>query len=346
MSKFFDIYVLCSDFHTFQALSNYMPSRIYWIPSLNVGEFLSLKNTIFLFPNDLSRLLESLKVDIIHIHTHFFLSNYQVVKYAKRLKIPTMLDVQGLIENKNIFVDFSQNVYIRSSLLKSLIYNVNGIRFVSAYDLLYMKKLYEKVNEKSKIIPNYVEIDKYYISEKTPFSVIWHGRLVRKKRIDYIIKAISELYSEYKISELKFYLVGYGPEYERLMRIAKKHNIIGRIFYKPYLRTRELISLLAKMEVIPYTSLYEGNPYSLLEAAACGVYPVGFKTPGTYETIRLLGGKLVNDKAVSELAAAISEIFSKGFNSNFFRKKVEEYFSPEKILSKLRNFYQEIISTV
>jgi len=344
MMKYFDIYVLCPDYSSFKVLNQYMPSRVFWVPSLNIGSFLSLKNYFIKSLNNIYEVLSFLKPDIIHIHTHYFISNYQIVKVAKQLKIPTMLDIQGLIENKNFLIDAIQNIYIRSNLLKWLISNVKGIRFVSFYDYIYIKTLCEKVEGKSKYIPNYIEINKYYISEKIPRSVVWHGRLVKKKRLDLILKLVAELLHNYKISDITFYLIGYGPEYHRILEFARKYDILEHILYKPHLKTTELIHLLSKMEIIPYTSTYEGNPYSLLEAAACGVYPVGFKTPGTYETIRLLGGNVVESMNVSKLASNISEIFSKGFNPCFFRNRVEKYFSPQVILPKMEKFYQEIIN--
>jgi glycosyltransferase involved in cell wall biosynthesis len=344
MMKYFDIYVLYSDYCSFRALNKYMPFKVYWSPSLNLCDLFSLKNAFFVSLSDVSKILKIVKPDIIHVHTHYFISNYQVVKVAKQLKIPTMLDIQGIIESKNFLMDILQNIYIRSALLKWLLYNVDGIRFASSYDYMYIKALCKNLENKSKIIPNFIELDKYYISKKIPFSIVWHGRLVRKKRVDLIVKAIAELCYNYKITNLIFYLIGYGSEYPRIMKFARKYRIVDHILYKPYLKTQELIDLLSKMEVIPYTSTYEGNPYSLLEAAACGVYPIGFKTPGTYETIHVLGGKIVEDRNVPKLAAGIAEVFLKGYNPDFLRRRIEKYYSPKVILPKLRNFYQEIIS--
>jgi glycosyltransferase involved in cell wall biosynthesis len=344
MEKYFDIYVLYVDYASFKALSRYMPSRVFWIPSLNVVPFLSLKNYYF---SSISKVVELLKIinpDIIHIHTHYFLSNYQIARVARRLKIPTILDIQGIIENKNLLIDTLQYIYLRSSLLRSLLYEVDGIRFVSVYDFMYMKTLCNVIHTKSMIIPNFIELDKYYIGKKIPHTIIWHGRLVRKKRLDFILRSVAILLQEYGFSDLIFYLIGYGPEFSRLIRLAQKYKISNNIVYKPFLKTQGIINLLSKCEVIPYTSTYEGNPYSLLEAAACGVYPIGFKTPGTYETIRLLGGRIIEDADVLKLASTIADIFSKGFNPWVFRERVKKYYSPQVVLPKLKEFYQNIIT--
>jgi glycosyltransferase involved in cell wall biosynthesis len=346
MEKYFDIYVLYADYSSYKALDSLMPSKVYWIPSQNITPVFSLKNYIFLSTSNIYELLAKIKPDIIHIHTHYFLSNYQIVKVARRLNIPTLLDIQGMIENKNYLIDMLQYIYLRSSLLRSLLCDVDGVRFVSAYDFMYMKNLCNNLQDKSMIIPNFIEIEKYYIGRKTPHTIVWHGRLVRKKRLDIILRSLALLLHKYGFSDLRFYLVGYGPELSRLINLAQKYKILNNIVYKPFLNTQKIIDLLASSEVIPYTSTYEGNPYSLLEAAACGVYPIGFKTPGTYETIYLLNGRIIEDVDVLKLASAIAEIFSEGFNPWVFRERVEKYYSPRVVFPKLREFYQKISARV
>ncbi|MEM2143731.1 MAG: glycosyltransferase family 4 protein [Candidatus Jordarchaeaceae archaeon] len=343
MMQYFDIYVLYADIPSYNMLNKYMPTKVYSVESIDFGKPLGVRNTMFKSITKLNEVFKIVKPDLIHIQTHYFLSNYQALALAKKRKIPSMLDIQGLIENKNLAIDKVQNIYLWTPLMHWLLKNVDGIRFVSSSDYALLKKRYDFIGQKSKIIYNFIELEKYRVSQKIHPSMIWHGRLVKKKRIDLIIKVLSRIISEYLIKDLKFYLIGYGPEYPKIMKLIKDFHLFKNITYIPYLNTDDLINYLSKAEVIPFVSSYEGNPFSLLEAAACGVFPIGFKTPGTQETIRMLNGALIEDGDIIGLAQKIVEVLEKGYDPWVLRRLVETYFSPRVILSNLKDYYEKII---
>ena len=94
------------------------------------------------------------------------------------------------------------------------------------------------------------------------------GRLVNQKNFSFLI-------SEFKNSKnnLEIDIVGTGPDKEKLLAQAKKHDV--NINFLGNLDNNELLKLYQNYKFFISTSLYEGNPKSLLEAMGSGCIVFG-----------------------------------------------------------------------
>ena len=135
----------------------------------------------------------------------------------------------------------------------------------------------EKVRgEKIEVIPNGVDIKKFSQKFQKPkefqhkINVVFIGRLIPSKGIYDLI----EVFKKIKTKDIGLYIIGKGPEEEKLRKLAKgmqNVHILGFVKdIRPYLRNADIF-------VMP--SYYEGMPIVLLEAmaskTACIVYNVG-----------------------------------------------------------------------
>ncbi|MFN5333722.1 MAG: glycosyltransferase [Bacteroidota bacterium] len=109
-------------------------------------------------------------------------------------------------------------------------------------------------------------------------AVVVIGRLVPVKHHQLFIQIASKIIKEYPHIPFRFFLVGDGPERERLIALAKVAEIkfsVG-VSFDPgsqmhfLLWRKDIPALLSGMDILLHTSLNEGTPVSILEAMAMG----------------------------------------------------------------------------
>jgi len=147
-------------------------------------------------------------------------------------------------------------------------------------------------------------------------------------------------------TEVRFLIVGDGPDLDKLQRLAGELNIADvTIFAGP---RRDIPDLLALMSVFVLSSLTEGLPNAVIEAMACACPVVATKVGGTPELIdHGENGYLIPSEdppALAEKALRIlddPELGSKmGADA---RQKVLDAFSIERVVENMRGLYAELL---
>ena len=134
----------------------------------------------------------------------------------------------------------------------------------------------------AKVIPIYnaIEIPKIKPKKENKiFTLVTPmGRLVKWKKVDEVIKAVSVINSEKK-NHVRLLVLGDGPESDSLKELARGENVefLGK-------KTREEgLRILANSDLFVLNSVYEGLPHTVLEAFAVGIPVVATDIPGTNE---------------------------------------------------------------
>ena len=101
------------------------------------------------------------------------------------------------------------------------------------------------------------------------------GRLVREKGVDLLLRAVSELGGEWRLRVL-----GDGPERERLMALAERLGIAGRVTFEGLIPSTQMPDFYPQLDVLVLPSRTRPNWKEqfgrvLIEAMACGVPVVG-----------------------------------------------------------------------
>lgn len=160
-------------------------------------------------------------------------------------------------ENKSILKRFLYKMLTYFSLSFSDIYTVS-----SNSDLEFLNQKFDFAHKKLHLISNWTEneIRKSY-ENRMSNRVLCVGRLEKQKNFEHIINQFSN--SEYEID-----IVGNGALLKELKKLAiEKNTKINFIGQKSY---EELINLYNSYKFYLSSSLYEGNPKTILEAMGCG----------------------------------------------------------------------------
>lgn len=168
-------------------------------------------------------------------------------------------------------LDFSQKerkssliIFLYKILTNFAVKNCDYFTVTSRSDLNRFKINYPKYEQKFLLRPNWVNLGQLNeFSSRYSNKVLAVGRLVYQKNFSFLI-------SEFKNSKnnLEIDVVGNGPDKEKLLAQAKKHNV--SINFLGNLNNNELLKLYQDYKFFISTSLFEGNPKSLLEAMGSG----------------------------------------------------------------------------
>lgn len=221
-------------------------------------------------------------------------------EYFPNVKIITHLHFNPLLQYKY----FYRSLYLPISLKHPYKSFINILKWIKApwnrYNLYkYMKQRYRYMyNNSDKVVllaPSYVNefykianikseekkcisiynpntfktISKY---EKKKNIVLFVGRLsYEHKRIDYLLDIWSLVSKRVKNWEL--YIVGDGPDKERLINYSKKMKI--NVYFEGFKNTA---SYYKNAKILCMTSITEGSPMVIVEAMQNGVVPIIYNT--------------------------------------------------------------------
>ncbi len=147
------------------------------------------------------------------------------------------------------------------------------------------------------------------------------GRLVERKGFKYLIEALSLL----AITDVSLIIIGDGSEKKKLLRIADKLGVGGKVFIKSGLADEEKFQYLSKSDVYVLSSLHEGFGIVLQEAMQAGLPIVATNYGGQTDLIEDgKNGFLVSPKNSKELAAKIKEILDNKDLANSIGKRNEK----------------------
>ena len=279
--------------------------------------------------------------DIIHVHFPFPLALFGIaMKIAS--KKPMLISCHGSEVNmakknrsfKSIFrwmIKRTDIITVNSSFMKEELTRIIGDRDI---EIIPMGSGIGEVRFKN------VENSKK--DGKT--RILYVGRLIEWKGVEYLIKALRFLDSE----KFELHIVGDGPERNRLEKEAD-----DTVFFHGYLKGKALEEMYKDADVFVLPSIVDRKGYTeglgtvLLEAVSCGVPVIGSNVGGITDII-VDGetGILVPEKDPEAIADAVAEISENNdlmmkLTSNA-KEFVSEKFSWLSITEKFYNLYKKL----
>lgn len=274
--------------------------------------------------------------NIIHIHwpEDFFYAHV----LRKQLQIPVVWTCHGGIAVKRV-----NQIYTNKEYFKNLLNNnslIDKIIFVSTS--IKEQLQIDALKSISDVIPNGVNTSIYNIKSNSSdvsnkILILYAGRLIPLKKIDFIIKSLAEI----KDIDYEFHIAGDGELESELKQLCIKLNIENKIKF--------LSSLSNMQEVYPIYNIYvsaskvEGLPISPIEAMSCGLLPLLSDIPQHKELLQGLGGNYLFDNnseqsfidtfknIVDQLNSNASEIVS-----NFAKQKYDISIVAKKYINRVQ----------
>lgn len=223
-----------------------------------------------------------------------------------------------LVKIREIHFNSKYRFFRYNKLLARLVNFLDYGILSSAFDKVYLLTAQDKRENfprrrRFSFMPNPItfDIDRKKNSEspraKTVLAV---GRLVPQKNFMSLLRIWAAIGKAADGWTLR--IVGDGSEMQSLQQAARELGITGSVEFAGY--SREIHEEMCKAQVFVMTSLYEGLPLALLEAAACRLPVVSYKTPYGPEDIIKDGetGMLVSYLDEDEFAGKLRLLMSDG----------------------------------
>jgi len=198
------------------------------------------------------------------------------------------------------------------------------------------------------IIPNGVDfkyIQRIPAKKDVESDVIYAGRLVREKKVELLVKAISILKKEMK--NIKCLIIGWGPKRPYIQKLVKELNLEENVkLIDPILSYRDYIAFLKSSRVFILPSIRESFGIAALEALAAGLPVITFNIPQNAAKDFIIDG--VNGYKVQpdpEVLAKYIIITLSSYNAmKSHAIKIASLFDWDLIAVKLENYYKKVLS--
>ena len=178
----------------------------------------------------------------------------------------------SVYERKNIFIRSLYFLLTQISLIFSNIYSVT-----SNVDKNFLEKHFLVKKNKINLIPNWTNNQYFYdYKERYANKILSVGRFENQKNFSYLI-------SSFKNSNIEIDLYGDGSLKNQLKRLAKENNV--KVNFLGVLPFSELKEIYIKYKIFISTSLFEGNPKTILEAMSFGCVVVASNIKNNKELI-------------------------------------------------------------
>ena len=166
------------------------------------------------------------------------------------------------------------------------------------------------------------------------------ARLHRQKGIPYLLEAARLLLQE--IPEIQFLIIGDGPWKDRLLEQRNRSGLEKSVHFLG--ERKDIPQLLSLFDVFVLPSLWEGLPYSLLEAGSSGKPIVATDVDGVKEIIT--DGKtgiLVPPKSPERLAKALLQLITDKDLANrlgvALKEDIKKKYSLSSMVEEVQNLY-------
>lgn len=276
----------------------------------------------------------------------------------EKYNIPLNIQVHGDMINNEYFI--KENIFnlFLNKLSKWLIHKADVIRVVN---LKQKEQLVKLSIEDKKIwrIPCFIDfalffkndgryIRKQYLSNKFDRLVLSVGRLVKQKDLQTLIQTISLVIKLYP--KVLFLIVGRGSEEKRIKKLVSKLGAKENVYFSGNISYDKIPCIFSACDLFVITSVYEGIPLVLLEAAASGRPVVSTSFAGAYDVIE--DGKtgfILNFKDEKNIAQKIIFLLKNpkiaqemGKKGRFF---VLERFDKDRILKNYIRMLEETVNS-
>lgn len=245
-------------------------------------------NDYYGFPSKdkrIDKLFKEKDFDIIHVHSPFNMAKY-ALKLAAKKNVPAVATFHSNMYS--IFRDVVKIPFIAKLMNDSLGRRYNKFDEVFVCSPLVEKQLrFTGYKGKVSYLPfgtdfprcdrveeNREQAESVFGIEKDELVFIYVGRVMKLKRIDFILKSLKQV-KERGLS-FRFYIVGKGAEMKKLKKLSAKLGFNEKeVIFTGFLPREQFPLLFSRADLLLFPSLYDNFGLVKVEGAA-------FETPGLF----------------------------------------------------------------
>lgn len=291
-------------------------------------------------------------VDIVHCNAYFPVFAGKIGKLGRKVSIiRTFHDVfsfKGMVESQH------------SLLWGGVGYLVNllSVRIFNGEIIAVSQQCKEKLirlgahEENITVIPNGVDL-KLFDSvrvKKCRRQILYVGRLVNYKHVDWLIMAFKEVLERFPDARLK--IIGDGPERPKLEALVRDLGLNGKVVFGGLTPTYEgVVKHYKESEVFVLPSTFEGEGIVLKEAMAAYLPVIGIRVKGSGVLNLIKDGKngyLVNPGRPDFIAEKIIQLLQdrqKRERMGKWGRKFVEKFDWDVVAEKTLQLYKKVIES-
>lgn len=281
----------------------------------------------------LRKVIKKEKPDVIHTHRY-------ILPYVFFATIGTKVKIVHTVHN---VAQKECGPSLRK--INNFIYRIGNVTPVALSQIVKdsISKEYKIDGSKIPVILNGINLKKCVPKESyeihTPIKILHVGRFAKQKNHVGLIDAFELFHSEY--SESLLYLIGDGPEYERIQRIVNQKKIQSSVIFVGL--TDKVLQYMHKSDLFVLSSLYEGIPMTIIEAMGTGLPIVSTNVGGVPDMIVDKKDGLLVDMSSQSIANALKLLVSDGeLRKNVGRNALmrSSEFSSEVMTQKYLQIYK------
>jgi len=316
-----------------------------FILSYNIFSRLRYYRKINFILNDIESKIDLEQVGLVH--SHFLFSDGGVAYLLKKkYNIPYIVNVRA----SDIFTFFHKMIHLRKFGNKIMNQAEQVIYINHSYKEIFKKKYlldnFHSVLEKTRIIPNAIE-DKWFNKEPNERKVtndliklIYVGRIIKRKKLDVVIKALQMLNSDKNGYNFCLEVVGDGNYLQKVKSIANEHVT----FHGKITDYNKLLDIYSQSHIFVMPSVKETFGLVYIEALSQGLPIIYCKNEGVdgfFENGSV--GYSVFPNSVTEVAESIISILKDYENISTNSKKLAKTFNWNEITKRYIDIYKEIL---
>jgi len=314
-----------------------LPKKIIGSKYFNSWKFLTYINYLF-FQNQVRRILIDLSrkdYDYVH-HTSF--GNIWLPIGIRNSSIPSILGPIGglgriplsmwrFLGMRGISEEIAHRLLARMGFLlfgKRTLRKASLVISANHFDKTIFSKFAKNSTVLSHPIINQVA-EKFSKSELSSRNlVVYAGRFVAWKGLAILLKSISLLPEDFELI-----LIGSGPDFHRLKRLAQKYGVAHRVQFPGKLTRQQVLNHLSNARVVVNPSLRDSSGWLIAEAIALAKPVAGFDLNGVGSVLKISGlqGVEYRNSPVRNLATDIMNSSNYGNAENFSKQNLTDFLS-------------------
>jgi len=288
-------------------------------------------------------------IDIFHSHQPFTLGQYSL-NLARKQNKPFVITNHAQYHKYLHYVPFGK-------YLEGLVIAIVRWTMSRADKIVLPSKSFKKVLEtrygidpaKIEVIPNGIIYPKKIIAKnlkenEKQINLIFTGRMGEEKNIYFLLDSFKILLS--MSPNVKLFLVGGGPELDRIKMSIEKNGLNKHVVQTGYIKNEQVFEYLAGADIFVSASKTEIHPITMLEAMYCGLAIVALNAEGFNDTIEdSVDGYLVNRDDKTLFASKLSHLIKNPkllVQMKLNAKKKSEQYTVENTSDKIEKLYYSL----